>query len=93
MTEPTELSTDRQNFAGYYTNPYKQITHIGDPFILYDEDTKKYYMYCTGGYFKCWSSDTMKTWTEHGNAYTVTDKSFGTQKYWAPEVYKYSGAY
>ena len=93
MTELTELSAGRRNFADYYTNTYKQITHIGDPFILYDEDTKKYYMYCTGGYFKCWSSDTMKTWTEHGNAYTVTDKSFGTQKYWAPEVYKYGGAY
>lgn len=83
----------RQNFTGYYQNPCRQITHIGDPFILYDEDTEKYYMYCTGGYFKCWSSETFQSWTAHGDAYAVTGKSFGTQKYWAPEVYKYCGAY
>ena len=50
-------------------------------------------MYCTGGKFKCWSSDSFSSWSYEGDAYTATDKSFGTQSYWAPEVYQWNGAY
>lgn len=78
----------------YMVGPYHSITNIGDPYILFDEASSKYYMYVTGGkYFKCYSSDTMKTWTAEGNSYTVTDKSFGVKNYWAPEVYATHGAY
>ena len=93
MKELIEIANSRQNAADYFVSPYRQISHIGDPYVLYDEASGKYYMYCTGGKFRCWSSDTFKSWTEHGDAYTVTEKSFGTQNYWAPEVYKWNGAY
>ena len=93
MTELIDIANSRQSGADYFVSPYRQISHIGDPYVLYDEASGKYYMYCTGGKFKCWSSDTLKSWTELGDAYTVTDKSFGTQNYWAPEVYKWNGAY
>ncbi len=91
--ELTEIPSSAQSAADYFTNPYRAITHIGDPYILYDEATGKYYMYCTGGYFKCWSSDSFSTWNYEGEAYTVSDKTFGTQSFWAPEVYKWNGAY
>ena len=93
MKEWIEFTSSRQNAADYFVSPYRQISHIGDPYVLYDEASGKYYMYCTGGKFRCWSSDTFKSWTELGDAYTVTEKSFGTQNYWAPEVYKWNGAY
>ncbi len=93
MKDLIEIANSRQNAADYFVSPYRQISHIGDPYCLYDEASGKYYLYCTGGYFKCWSSETLKSWTEEGDSYKVTEKSFGTQNYWAPEVYKYNGAY
>lgn len=93
MNELIDIANSRQNGADYFVSPYRQISHIGDPYVLYDEATGKYYMYCTGGKFRCWSSDTFKSWKELGDAYTETEKSFGTQNYWAPEVYKWNGAY
>ena len=93
VNELIDIANSRQNGADYFVSPYRQISHIGDPFVLYDEASGKYYMYCTGGKFRCWSSDTFKSWTELGDAYTETEKSFGTQNYWAPEVYKWNGAY
>ena len=96
VTQPVELieiPNSAQNAADYFSNPYRSINHIGDPFVLYDEASGKYYMYCTGGKFKCWSSDSFSSWTYEGEVYTATDKSFGTQSYWAPEVYKWNGAY
>lgn len=71
-----------------YISPFRSIRRIGDPFILYDDVTARYYMYCTGGHYQCWSSDTMEEWIPHGDSYLVTEKSFGTVNYWAPEVYK-----
>ena len=96
VTQPVELieiPNSAQNAADYFSNPYRAINHIGDPFVLYDEASGKYYMYCTGGKFKCWSSDSFSSWSYEGDAYTATEKSFGTQSYWAPEVYKWNGAY
>ena len=77
-----------------FTSPYRKISHIGDPFVLYNAPEKKYYMYCTGrGHYPCWSSADFSSWTPLGDAYSVTEKSFGTCCYWAPEVYAYRGAY
>ena len=73
----------------YIASPYHSITNIGDPFVMYDDASGKYYMYVTGGsYFKCYSSETMQSWTSEGDSYVVSDKSFGVKNYWAPEVYK-----
>lgn len=91
--ELIEIASSAQSTGDYFSNPYRDITHIGDPYVLYDEASGKYYMYCTGGYFKCWSSDSFSSWTYEGEAYSVSARSFGTQSYWAPEVYKYNGAY
>lgn len=83
-----------QNDAfGGYTGPFRSIRRIGDPFMLYDDVTARYYLYCTGGKYQCWSSDTLEHWTAHGDSYLVTEKSFGTVNYWAPEVYKRGDTY
>ena len=68
VNELIDIANSRQNGADYFVSPYRQISHIGDPFVLYDEASGKYYMYCTGGKFRCWSSDTFKSWTELGDA-------------------------
>ena len=77
----------------FMTCPYREISHIGDPAAIYVPETGKYYMYCTGGKFKCWSSETMKHWDPIGDSYLATEKTFGTRCFWAPEVYSYNGAY
>ena len=77
----------------YMVYPYHSITNIGDPFVMYDDASGKYYMYATGGYFKCYSSDTMSTWKSEGNSYVVTEKSFGKKNFWGPEVYKVGSDY
>lgn len=94
MQELIRIPTAAPDDADGFTSPYRKISHIGDPFILYNEPEKKYYMYCTGrGHYPCWSSADFNTWTPLGDAYRVTEKSFGTTCYWAPEVYAYRGAY
>lgn len=94
MQELIRIPTAASDDADGFTSPYRKISHIGDPFILYNEPEKKYYMYCTGrGHYPCWSSADFNTWTPLGDAYRVTEKSFGTTCYWAPEVYAYRGAY
>ena len=79
---------DKNGSADGFVSPFRSISHIGDPSALYDAATGKYYIYCTGGRFRCWSSQDLVTFTGHGDAYGTTEKSFGTQNYWAPEVYK-----
>ncbi|MBQ7661166.1 MAG: glycoside hydrolase family 43 protein [Clostridia bacterium] len=74
--------------SGGFVSPFRSISHIGDPVALYDAATEKYYIYCTGGRFQCWSSPDLIEFTAHGDAYGTTERSFGTQNYWAPEVYK-----
>ena len=94
MQELIRIPTAASDDADGFTSPYRKISHIGDPFILYNEPEKKYYMYCTGrGHYPCWSSADFNTWTPLGDAYRVTEKSFGTTCYWAPEVYAYRGTY
>ncbi len=79
--------------SDYMVCPYREIDKIGDPFVLYDGELGKYYMYCTGGKYRCWTSDTMKKWDYCGDSYRVTERTFGTRCFWAPEVYKYRGDY
>ncbi len=76
-----------------FLSPFREIDRIGDPFALWDEKKKRYYVYCTGGKYKCWSSADMKEWQFHGDSYQVTEKSFGDIHYWAPEVYLRDGVY
>lgn len=48
MQELIRIPTAAPDDADGFTSPYRKISHIGDPFILYNEPEKKYYMYCTG---------------------------------------------
>ncbi|MBQ4557545.1 MAG: family 43 glycosylhydrolase [Clostridia bacterium] len=89
----TELESGKHDTSTYFTSPYKQITQAGDPFVMYDDASGRYYMYCTGDYFKCFSSETFNSWESHGSAYAVTENSFGTKNYWAPSVYSVNGEY
>ncbi|WP_051292745.1 glycoside hydrolase family 43 protein [Olivibacter sitiensis] len=70
---------------------------FGDPFILYDEDTDRYYMYGTGGIengFMAYVSDDLRKWEPQGTVYTSKqEKAWGTKDFWAPEVYKREGKY
>lgn len=77
-----------------YRNPLPMA--FGDPFLLKASDGK-YYMYGTGGVangFKVYSSDDLATWTDEGAIYqSDTPGSWGTDCFWAPEVYERDGKY
>lgn len=69
------------------------ITNIGDPYVLFYKDT--YYMYATSmmnGYY-CWSSKDLCQWSEPWVCYKATEKSFGNDCFWAPEVYEFDGKF
>lgn len=84
---------------------YAQSPHIsnpldikfGDPYIIYDDDTDRYYMYGTGGVergFEAYSSKDLKTWESEGQVYTADQqRGWGTKDFWAPEVYKIDGKF
>ena len=66
------------------------ITNIGDPFILADQNSKKYYMYATSdsaeGY-RVWESCDLVNWTDMGQCFNKkTSNTFGHSEFWAPEV-------
>lgn len=82
--------------ARTYQNPLPIA--FGDPFLLYDEDTRRYYMYGTGGGakhgFAVQSSPDLVAWTNEGQIYTGnTADSWCIGAFWAPEVYKVNNRY
>ena len=79
-----------------YTNPLP--VSFGDPFILFDDASSKYYMYGTGGGakdgFSSYSSKDMVNWESEGQVYFGNKKgAWGINAFWAPEVYSYKGKY
>ena len=70
---------------------------LGDPYIIYDEGTDRYYIYGTGGVekgFKAYSSKNLTDWKDEGQVYSAKqEKSWGTKDFWAPEVYKVGGKF
>lgn len=64
---------------------------FGDPFILYDSVSDRYFMYGTGGVpngFMAYSSDDLVTWRNEGQVYSSAQpQSWGFKDFWAPEVY------
>lgn len=70
---------------------------FGDPFILYDKVSDRYYMYGTGGVpngFKAYSSKDLVTWKDEGQVYSADQQNaWGTKDFWAPEVYAVNGKY
>ncbi len=70
---------------------------FGDPYILFDADSNKYYMYGTGGTtngFVTYSSNDLKNWKNEGVVYSnIQEKGWGVKDFWAPEVYKWDNKY
>jgi beta-xylosidase len=67
---------------------------LGDPFIL--PDNGMYYLYGTGSRngFPGYKSADLVHWESTGQVYTADpEKSFATNAFWAPEVYKVNGRY
>jgi len=73
-------------------NPLKVA--LGDPYIIYDDTSDRYYLYGTGGTkngFVAYSSSDLKDWKKEGVIYTnIQEKAWGTKDFWAPEVYKWN---
>lgn len=70
---------------------------FGDPYIIYDENSDRYYMYGTGGVekgFMAYSSPDLQTWSDEGQVYHANQKNgWGTKDFWAPEVYEINGKF
>lgn len=69
------------------------ITDIGDPVIIFEDDT--YYMFATTpdcASFHYFTSKDGINFKDEGIALAFDD-SFGIDRFWAPEVYKYNGKY
>jgi len=71
---------------------------FGDPFILYDSLSGRYYMYGTGGGavngFAAYSSANLADWKYEGQVYSGKSAgSWGTGDFWAPEVYACNGKF
>ncbi len=81
--------------ANLYKNPLNVA--FGDPYVMFDPVSKKYFMYGTGGAkdgFITYSSDDLVSWIKEGQVFAGnTKQSWGIDHFWAPEVYPYKGKY
>lgn len=77
----------------HYSNPIGDDIHMGDPFVLLDDQS--YYLYgTTGGKgFKVWRSTNFAKWEEAGLAFTFDSAKWAKKSFWAPEVIKYNNKY
>ncbi len=78
---------------------------IRDPFILADREEQLYYMYGTrsgdsqGGWprdkncHECFRSEDLENWEGPFQVFSAHEGFWGTQNFWAPEVYAYRGKY
>ena len=79
-----------------YRNPLK--VKLGDPYVMYDKHSKRYYMYGTNGGakdgFVTYSSTDLVNWNNEGQVYFGnTQATWGIGAFWAPEVYPLNGKY
>lgn len=69
------------------------IVKIGDPYVLNYNGV--YYLYATSsirGYY-CWKSENLATWSEPWVCFEPKENSFGSDCFWAPEVYEFNGKF
>ena len=77
---------------------------LGDPYVLYDPKTERYYMYGTGGGakhgFSVYSSTDLADWKNEGQVYHAGNENGWSDStaawggaYWAPEVYAHNGKF
>lgn len=89
------FTTEAQFSKGISNNPLDVA--FGDPYILYDDNQDKYFMYGTGGTengFIAYSSTDLQNWKNEGVVYSnKQENAWGTKDFWAPEVYKRGNKY
>jgi len=94
--------THAQQIASSFHNPLDVA--LGDPYVIYDDVTARYYMYGTGGGakngFAVYSSADLKNWKNEGQVYHAHNENGWSDStaawggaYWAPEVYKHNGKF
>ncbi|HWK99945.1 MAG TPA: glycoside hydrolase family 43 protein [Parapedobacter sp.] len=77
---------------------------FGDPYVIYDDITARYYMYGTGGGanngFAAYSSTDLLNWYDEGQVYHASNENGWSDStaawggaYWAPEVYARNGKF
>lgn len=68
-----------------------EVTGIGDPFVISENGI--YYMYATSAKdgFKYYTSTDLVNWKDQG--YCYKDSKWGSDCFWAPEVYRYKEKY
>ncbi|MFC6998103.1 glycoside hydrolase family 43 protein [Rufibacter roseus] len=97
QTQPTaHSSADTASQTETYQNPLD--VQFGDPYVLYDQASKTYYMYGTGGGahegFATYSSKNLVDWKNEGQVFFGNKEgSWDVKNYWAPEVYHVNGKY
>jgi beta-xylosidase len=83
------------NSDDMYTNPVGDNVRMGDPFVLFYNNS--YYLYGTNSSndgFICWSSPNLRDWKNEGYIYRAVDTTyFGSGNFWAPEVIFYKGIF
>ena len=92
--QPEVRSRDASTNA-LYQNPLNVA--FGDPYVMFDPASDKYFMYGTGGVkdgFLTYSSDDLVSWKKEGRVFQGnTSDSWGIDHFWAPEVYSHNGKY
>jgi beta-xylosidase len=78
---------------GTYCNPVSDTIFAADPYVFYYDGL--YYLYATsaGDGFKYWTSHNLSDWEEKGYSFRKTDKSWGKNSFWAPEVINYKNKF
>lgn len=83
--------------AGCGSHTYRNPLDVafGDPFVLHAADGK-FYMYGTSddiNGFRVYVSDDLVTWQKGDVIYDGNASTWGTDCFWAPEVYERDGRY
>ena len=91
----TQMQWEQFSNPGY-KNPLQ--VQFGDPYIMFDKQSKIYYMYGTGGGakngFAAYSSMDLVNWKSEGQVYIGNKPdAWGIDAFWAPEVYPVKGKY
>lgn len=95
-TEEPDPPVNEEDTAGPL--PEMKIT-LADPSIFYDSDSGTYYLYGTSGSavvhsgFKVFSSTDLKDWQSHDKLALSKSDVYGTDDFWAPQVFKYENKY
>jgi xylan 1,4-beta-xylosidase len=79
--------------AAAFGQTEKEAVQLADPSIFYDKGT--YYLYGTGSAsgFPVYTSTDLKTWHRQEKNALAKGESYGTQGFWAPQVFKWGKKY